>query len=49
MGQYLREDFGPEFGIDGCFIGMLKDELPRKVPYELVGMMKVMKEAYYGS
>ena len=48
MGQYLREDFGPEFGIDGVFIGMLKDQLHRKMPFETIGMYKVMKEAYYG-
>ena len=29
MGEYLREDFGPKYGIDGIFIGMKGDEAKR--------------------
>ena len=27
MGEYLREDFGPTYGLDGIIIGMKKEEI----------------------
>ena len=48
MGEYMREDFGPKFGINGIFIGMKGDEVKRKVPYETLGMFRILKEIWYG-
>lgn len=31
------------------FIGMEKEDLNRKVPYETIGTMQIMKEIWYGA
>lgn len=48
FGQYLREDFGPEFGIENIYIGLPKDKWSQKVPYECIGGWQTMKELYHG-
>lgn len=48
MGEYLREEFAPAHGLDGLIIGMKKEEIPRKVPFEIIGGLTVMKEIIQG-
>ena len=49
FGQYLREDFGPEFGVENIHIGLQKDKWSLKVPYECIGSWQTMKEVYHGA
>ena len=49
FGEYLKQDFGPEFGINGIVIGLGEEDFARKVPYDTVGGWQQMKEFYYGA
>ena len=44
----MRNDFGPEFGIDGIFLGILDQDKSRKVPFETIGNFQIMKEIWKG-
>ena len=48
MGEYLRDEFAPAHGLDGLIIGMKKEEISRKVPFETVGGFTIMKEIIQG-
>ena len=47
-GQYLREDIGPEFGIEGMYIGLPEEGKKFKVPYKTLSGPLIMRDMKYG-